>query len=191
MHVRTICLAGLFEDGSEQKCHEERSSVQDSGTWVEVWNWFIWQESGQECTCLQFVWIRGLYSRWETRYFLMYRWYGTSPSIYLIIFLKVISKVLLFNITQKFTNLLVQLSIFLIDLFVGTYRLSSHARRAFVIQTELNCSLCFSTCGLCLLFSPGWKGFPGRLPFFFWLIMVGRLWVSFPYSMLGVLPLLA
>ena len=43
------------------------------------------------------------------------------------------------NITQKFTNLLMQLSIFLIDLFVGTYRLSSHARLdAFVIQTKLN-----------------------------------------------------
>jgi len=56
----------------------------------------------------------------------------------LIIFLKVISKVLFFNITQKFTNLLVQLSIFLIYLFVGTYRLSSHARlEAFVIQTKL------------------------------------------------------
>jgi len=65
--------------------------------------------------------------------------YGTSSSTYLIIFLKVISKVLFFNITQKFTNLLVQLSIFLIDLFVGTYRLSSHARlEAFVIQTKLN-----------------------------------------------------
>ena len=64
---------------------------------------------------------------------------GTSSSTYLIIFLKVISKVLFFNITQKFTNLLVQLSIFLIDLFVGTYRLSSHARlEAFVIQTKLN-----------------------------------------------------
>jgi len=51
----------------------------------------------------------------------------------------VISKVLFFNITQKFTNLLVQLSIFLIDLFVRTYRLSSHARlEAFVIQTKLN-----------------------------------------------------
>ena len=35
-------------------------------------------------------------------------------------------------------DLLVQLSIFLIDLFVGTYRLSSHARlEAFVIQTKL------------------------------------------------------
>jgi len=46
---------------------------------------------------------------------------------------------LFFNITQKFTNLLVQLSIFSIDLFVGTYRLSSHARLdAFVIQTKLN-----------------------------------------------------
>jgi len=64
--------------------------------------------------------------------------YGTS-STYLIIFLKVISKVLFFNITQKFTNLLVQLSIFLIDLFVRTYRLSSHARlEAFVIQNKLN-----------------------------------------------------
>ena len=31
----------------------------------------------------------------------------------------------IFNITQKFTNLLVQLSIFLIYLFVGTY-MSSH-----------------------------------------------------------------
>ena len=40
---------------------------------------------------------------------------------------------------NPFTNLLVQLSIFLIDLFVGTYRLSSHARlEAFVIQTNLN-----------------------------------------------------
>jgi len=45
----------------------------------------------------------------------------------------VISKVLFFNIT----HLLVQLSIFLIDLFVGTYRLSSHARlEASVIQTK-------------------------------------------------------
>jgi hypothetical protein len=59
--------------------------------------------------------------------------------IRLFVILKVISKVLFFNITQKFTNLLVQLSIFLIDLFVGTCRLSSHARlEAFVIQTELN-----------------------------------------------------
>jgi len=34
----------------------------------------------------------------------------------------------------------VQLSIFLIYLFVGTYRLSSHARlEAFVIQTKLQC----------------------------------------------------
>ena len=39
---------------------------------------------------------------------------------------------------MEFTILLVQLSIFLIDLFVGTYRLSSHARlEAFVIQTKL------------------------------------------------------
>jgi hypothetical protein len=51
----------------------------------------------------------------------------------------VISKVLFFNIIQKFTNLLVQLSIFLIDFFVGTYGLSSHAKlEAFVIQTKLN-----------------------------------------------------
>ena len=40
---------------------------------------------------------------------------------------------------QQLTNSLVQLSIFLIDLFVGTYRLSSYARlEAFVIQTKLN-----------------------------------------------------
>jgi hypothetical protein len=32
--------------------------------------------------------------------------YGTSSSVYLIIFLKVISKVLFFSITRKFTNLL-------------------------------------------------------------------------------------
>jgi len=32
----TLTLAGVFEDGSEQKCHEERSSIQDSRTWVEV-----------------------------------------------------------------------------------------------------------------------------------------------------------
>jgi hypothetical protein len=50
----------------------------------------------------------------------------------------VISKVFS-NITQRFTKLVVQLSIFLIDLFVGTYMLSSHARlEAFVIQTILN-----------------------------------------------------
>ena len=60
-------------------------------------------------------------------------------NLYSIIFLKVILKVLFFNITQKFTNSLVQLSIFFIDLFVGTYRLSSNARlEAFVIQTKLN-----------------------------------------------------
>jgi len=56
----TICLAGVFEYGSEQKCHEEHSSVQDSRTWVEVWNWFIWQESVQECGLklkLTWVWI--------------------------------------------------------------------------------------------------------------------------------------
>jgi len=67
----------------------------------------------------------------------MYRYRTfTAPVTYLIILLNLI-KVLFFNITQKFTNLLVQLSIFLIDLFVGTYRLSSHARlEAFVIQTK-------------------------------------------------------
>jgi hypothetical protein len=65
--------------------------------------------------------------------------FSSSSSTYSTISLKVISKVLFFNITQKFTNLLVQLSIFLIDLFVGTCRLSSYARlEAFVIQTKLN-----------------------------------------------------
>jgi hypothetical protein len=52
--------------------------------------------------------------------------YGTSSSSYLIIFLKVMSKVLFFNTTQKFINLLVQLSIFLIDLFVGEKRARVH-----------------------------------------------------------------
>ena len=56
-------------------------------------------------------------------------------------FLKVISKVLFSNITQRFTISLVQLSIFLIVFFVGTYRLSSHARlEAFVILTKLTLS---------------------------------------------------
>ena len=134
----TICLAGVFEEGSEQKCHEERSSVQNLRTWVEGWNWFTRQKSGQECTCLQFVW-KWDYIQDKT---LFYVWapniYGTSSTIYLIIFLNVISKVFS-NITQRFTKLVVQLSIFLIDLFVGTYMLSSHARlEAFVIQTILN-----------------------------------------------------
>ena len=54
----------------------------------------------------------------------------------LIIFLKVISKGL-FDNSEVYKSLM-QLSIFLIDLFVGTYRLSSHARlEAFVIQAKL------------------------------------------------------
>ena len=34
--------------------------------------------------------------------------------------------------------------------------------------TEVNstCSVCFSTCGFMIVFSPGWEGFPGRLPLF-------------------------
>ena len=80
----------------------------------------------------------------EICYFLMYghRTFTAPVQLYLIIFVTVISKVLFFNITQKSTNLLVQLSIFLIYLFVGTYRLSSHARlEAFVIQAKLNCTI--------------------------------------------------
>jgi hypothetical protein len=47
----------------------------------------------------------------------------------------------------------VQLSIFLIDLFVGTYRLSSHARlEAFVIQTKLNYSSVITTVPSVVLF---------------------------------------
>ena len=45
--------------------------------------------------------------------------YGPISSIYLIILLKVISKVLFFNITQRFTNSLVQLSIFLTGYLLG------------------------------------------------------------------------
>ena len=50
----TICLAGVFEDGSEQKCRKERSSVQDSRTWVEVRNCF-YGRSPDRSMCLQFV----------------------------------------------------------------------------------------------------------------------------------------
>jgi hypothetical protein len=43
------------------------------------------------------------------------------------------------HVTFEVFNLLVQLLIFSIELFVGTYMLSSHARlEAFVIQTKLN-----------------------------------------------------
>ena len=43
------------------------------------------------------------------------------------------------NISEGDIKAAVQLSIFLIDLFVGTCRLSIHARlEAFVIQTKLN-----------------------------------------------------
>jgi hypothetical protein len=63
---------------------------------------------------------------------------STCIAIYLYYDLLRKHTALFFNITQKFTHLLVQLSIFLFDLFVGTYRLSSHARlEAFVIQTKL------------------------------------------------------
>jgi len=111
------------------------SSNQVYRTWVEVWNW---QESGQSarvCNLCENA------SRWETRYYFMYGHQTfTSSTIYLIIILTVISKVLFFNVTQRFTNSLAQLSIFLIEFFVGTYyRLSSHARlEAFVIQTNPN-----------------------------------------------------
>ena len=44
--------------------------------------------------------------------------YGTSSSTYLLIFLKVISKVLFFNITQKFTNLLLSTAVNLFDRFI-------------------------------------------------------------------------
>ena len=80
---------------------------------------------------LQFVWKRGCL-RWKHVIFSCISTEHLRHQLnhYLIIFLKVISKVL-------FSNSLVQLSIFLID-FVGTYRLSSHARlEALVIQTEL------------------------------------------------------
>ena len=81
--------------------------------------------------------------------------YGTSSTTYLIIFLKVISKVLFYNISQRFTYSCVQLSIFLIDFFVGTYRLSSHARlEAFVIQTNFTED---SIRNKCVQGSSGWK----------------------------------
>jgi hypothetical protein len=66
----------------------------------------------------------------NTLFFLVWATNIYSSTINMIIFPKVISKVLIF-ITQRFT--LVQLSIFLMDLYVGTYRLSSHARLETVV----------------------------------------------------------
>ena len=57
-----------------------------------------------------------------------------------------------------------QLSIFLIDLFVGTYRLSSHARlEAFVIQTKLyvgDCLRCLVTPSLSINVGSGFLAKP-------------------------------
>ena len=85
------------------------------------------------CSCLNFKGC-GLSQlvcfAWETGFW-------CTCTIYLIIFLTVILKVLFFNITQRFSDSLVQLSIFLID-FCWDLWLSSHARlEAFVIQTKL------------------------------------------------------
>ena len=82
----------------------------------------------------------GIIFKMRKRYFFMYGHQTFTAPVHP--FINNISegdiKGLFFNIT-KFSNLLVQLSIFLIVLFVGTYRLSSHARlEAFVIQTKLN-----------------------------------------------------
>ena len=66
--------------------------------------------------------------------------YGTSSSIYLIIFLKVIQR-FCFSTQLRSLQFISAAVDLLIDLFVGTYRLSSHARlEAFVIQIKLNYS---------------------------------------------------
>ena len=63
--------------------------------------------------------------------------YGTSSSTYDNIFEGDMKGFVLQHNSE--VNKFMQLSILLIDLFVGTYRLSSHARlQAFVIQTKLN-----------------------------------------------------
>ena len=116
----TICLAGVFEDGFEQKCHENKAQFRIRGHglkcetfthvlftqpssrtfWLmalsanpvnpEVWNWLIQQEFGQECTCLQFLWKRGNL-RWGIRTFsCMGLNIYGNDSIYMIIFYMII-----------------------------------------------------------------------------------------------------
>jgi hypothetical protein len=87
----TICLAEVFEDSSEQKCHEERSLVQDLRTcmgwsvklvymgWsVKLvymgWSVKLVYMAGVRTGVHVLQFVRGLYSRWETRYFFMYQY---------------------------------------------------------------------------------------------------------------------
>jgi hypothetical protein len=102
----TICLAGVVEDGSEQKCHEERSLVQDSRTWVEVWNGLYGRSPDRSARVCNLCENGDIFKMRNTLFFHVSvpNIYGTSSSGYLIIFLKVISKVLFFNITEKFTD---------------------------------------------------------------------------------------
>jgi len=90
------------------------------------------------CMCLQFVWKRGLYLNEKH---VIFSCIGTQHLRHQFIHLfdHISEGDIKGFVFQHNSNLLVQLSIFFIYLFVGTNRLSSHARlEAFVIRTKLN-----------------------------------------------------
>jgi len=118
----TICLAGVFEDGSEQSFMRNVARFRIRGHGLKCETGLYGRSpdrSARVCNLCE----NGDYIQDDKH--VISSCIGTEHlrhqlSTYLIIFLKVISKVLFFNITQEFTNLLVQLSIFLIGLFVGS-----------------------------------------------------------------------
>ena len=88
--------------GSEQKCHQERSSVQDSRTWVKVETGLYSRSpdrSARVCNLCENGNIQ------DEKHVIFHVWapnvFGTSSTIYLIIFLKVLSRVLFFNIMHS------------------------------------------------------------------------------------------
>jgi hypothetical protein len=104
----TICLAGVIEDGSEQKCHEEywqlSSEFEDIG-WSVKLVYTAGVRTGVHLFTICVNTGRG-YARWGIRYFVMYGHRTlTAPVHHLfdnisIIFLTVISKVLFLSIAQ-------------------------------------------------------------------------------------------
>jgi len=133
----TICLAGVFEDGSEQNVMRNVVRFRIRGHGLKCETGFYGRSpdrSARVCNLCE----NGDYIQDEKH--VIFSCIGTEHLRhqfyykYLIIFLKVMSKVSLFDITHS----LVQMSIFLIDSFVGIYRLSSHARLEALFQTKLN-----------------------------------------------------
>jgi hypothetical protein len=51
LYMCTIC-AWIFKDRFQQNDHWAWLGSGFEDIWVEVWSWFIWQESRQECACL-------------------------------------------------------------------------------------------------------------------------------------------